>query len=225
MGGFLFTIADVNAKALTILLLAVAAILGGLLMLRRGGSGAPQHGTGLDTPKALPALPLIDEKGQPRALNDSGGKLRLVFFGYVRCPDVCPATMAYLSNTYGGLSLEMQEKISVQMVTVDPDFDRPAVLNEYVKNFHSNFIGLTGDQKTINEAAAEMFVGIGLAPVNHDHSEEIAGQAQTAALLHGDQVSVVSEGGDFVRVYNNQAVLNGDLAADLPALLQRYGPN
>lgn len=68
-----------------------------------------------------------------------------------------------------------------------------------------------------------MFVGIGLAPVNHNHDEDISGQAQTAALLHGDQISVVNSKGEFVRVYNNQAVLKGELAADLPALLRHYG--
>ncbi len=240
-----------NTKWLTAALLTVAALLAGLLLVRRAD---PQYGTALDMPKALPALALIDDAGRPALLNDSHGKMRLMFYGFVRCPDVCPTTLGMLARTMEDLPPQVRNKVEVQMVSVDPEFDRPKVLRDYLNRFDSSFVGLTGDVGTIDKAAQEMFVGIDrpAPPMNHmDHSghmghmaressaasaegeqpaqedtaQEGAGQGATqAALLHGDQVSVVDTAGNFVRVYGNSDVAAGHLAADLPALAAQYSP-
>ena len=39
---------------------------------------------------------LTDHGGQPRSLADFKGKVVVVFFGYVQCPDVCPTTLSSL---------------------------------------------------------------------------------------------------------------------------------
>ncbi|MFB9992900.1 SCO family protein [Deinococcus oregonensis] len=214
-------------KWLTVLLLALAAALGGLLFLRSGAT-APLGGTGLDTPVALPRLELTDDAGRPTTLADSGGKLRLVFYGFVRCPDVCPATLATLKGAYEGLKPEQQAKLRVQLVSVDPEFDRPAVMREYLNKFNADFTGLTGSVDTIDAAAKAMFV-TNIAPLptptHQDHADtpDSAVSASAAARLHGDQVSVVNARGQFVRVYSNLEVVDGTLKRDLPSLLREYG--
>ncbi|GMA16275.1 SCO family protein [Deinococcus metallilatus] len=227
-------------KWLTAALLALAAVLGGLL-LYRNVSPAPTGGTVLDNPVKLPALRLVNDRGQATALNDSGGKLRLMFYGYVRCPDVCPATLAALKNIYAGLTPGQRKRVQVQLVTVDPVHDRPAVLRDYLNRFDPAFTGLTGDAATIDEAARVMFVanvqpqpvtdhsahqgqhsgGAGADPENHE--DEAPGGATEAARIHGDQVSVVDPQGRFVRVYNNAEVIGGELERDLPGLIRKYG--
>lgn len=232
--------------------LLIAALLVGLLLLC--ADPQPQYGTALDTPKALPALALTDDAGRPALLNDSHGKMRLIFYGFVRCPDVCPTTLGMLARVLEDLPPQVRDKIEVQLVSVDPEFDRPQVLRDYLNRFDSSFVGLTGDIGTVDKAAQEMFVGISRPepPMNHmDHSghmghmaressaasaegeqpaqedtaQEGAGQGATqAALLHGDQVSVVDTAGNLVRVYGNSDVAAGHLAADLPALAAEYGP-
>ncbi|MDB5046672.1 MAG: electron transporter [Deinococcus sp.] len=214
-------------KWLTVLLLALAAALGGLLFFRSGAT-APLGGTGLDTPVALPRLELTDDAGRPTTLADSGGKLRLVFYGFVRCPDVCPATLATLKGAYEELKPEQQAKLRVQLVSVDPEFDRPAVLREYLNKFNADFTGLTGSVATIDAAAKAMYV-TNVAPLptpaHQDHTDtpDSAVSASAAARLHGDQVSVVNEKGQFVRVYSNLEVVDGTLKRDLPQLLREYG--
>ncbi|GAA5532361.1 SCO family protein [Deinococcus aluminii] len=227
-------------KWLTAALLALAAVLGGLL-LYRNVSPAATGGTVLDNPVKLPALRLVNDRGQATALNDSGGKLRLMFYGYVRCPDVCPATLAALKNIYAGLTPGQRERVQVQLVTVDPVHDRPAVLRDYLNRFDPAFTGLTGDAATIDEAARVMFVanvqsqpvtdhsahqgqhsdGAGADPENHE--DEVPGGVTEAARIHGDQVSVVDPQGRFVRVYNNAEVIGGELERDLPGLIRKYG--
>lgn len=225
-------------KWLTAVLLVIAAILGALLLQRSAGA-APLGGTSLGSPVRLPTTPLLDDQGRPTTLAASDGRMRLVFFGFVRCPDVCPATLASLKNTYAGLSEEQKRRLQVQFVTVDPDTDTPQLVRAYLNKFDSAFTGLTGSSENIDAAAKAMFVGvIRPPPPTEDHSAHGAGHeapasqpadtgvsARQAAVVHGDQVSVVNPAGEFVRVYNNQEVIDGTLGRDLPGLLREYGPS
>lgn len=223
-------------KWLTAALLVLAAVLGGLLVRQRF-LPTPAGGTALEQPVTLPPLPLVDERGAARKLSDSEGKLRLVFFGFVRCPDVCPATLAVLKNVHADLTPAQQVRLQVQLVTVDPAHDRPAVLRDYLRRFDPAFTGLTGEAATIDEAARVMFVAnVAPQPAATDHSahaspsgrgassaEKTGVGAAEAARIHGDQVSVVDTQGRFVRVYNNAEVISGELERDLPGLLRVYG--
>ena len=37
---------------------------------------------------------LVDQNGKTRTIKDFAGKIVVVFFGFVQCPDVCPTSMA-----------------------------------------------------------------------------------------------------------------------------------
>ncbi|MDV6374710.1 SCO family protein [Deinococcus arenicola] len=225
-------------KWLTGILLAVAAILGGLLFVRQANP-AVTAGTALDNSVPLPALGLVDDRGVATTLDHGDGRMRLVFYGFVRCPDVCPATLASLKNSYELLEPEQQRKLQIQFITVDPTFDTPNVIRAYLDRFDSAFTGLTGKAEVIDKAARDMFVAnVKPQPVMvMDHSAHIttpdangaanaeaAGASATeAARIHGDQVSVVDSQGQFVRVYTNSEVVSGELQRDLPGLLRMYG--
>ncbi|ACO46821.1 SCO family protein [Deinococcus deserti] len=224
-------------KWLTAALLTIAAVLGGLLLFRTL-SPAPLGGDALGAPKPLPALKLTSERGQPTRLNESDGRVRLVFYGFVRCPDVCPATLTSLKTTYDTLSPELRKRVLVQFITVDPEHDTPAVVQRYLAGFNPSFSGLTGKAETIDEAARQMFV-TNVRPLpardhsSHQDTPEASGSgadnaqqagatAREAARLHGDQVSVVDGQGRFVRVYGNADVIGGVLERDLPQLVRQY---
>ena len=232
------------SRVLTVGLLVVAAVLGGLLLFRQGQSPA-LGGEALDTPLALPTLALVDDRGQPTTLAATDGRLRLVFYGFVRCPDVCPATLASLKNTLAALPDDQRGRVQVQFITVDPAHDTAPVVRAYLERFDPAFTGLTGEAATIDEAARVMFVANVKPPLEGvDHSAHLGGDAQTAgdgaagdgaanaqaagasaavaARMHGDQVSVVDGQGRFVRVYGNEAVVNGELDRDLPRLIREY---
>ena len=49
-------------------------------------------GTVLENPKAAFDFNLAGPGDQRVRLSDSNGKMRLIFFGYTSCPDVCPTT-------------------------------------------------------------------------------------------------------------------------------------
>ncbi|PNY81785.1 SCO family protein [Deinococcus koreensis] len=222
-------------KWITAVLLAVAAVLGGVLLFRQS-SPAVTGGDALDAPRPLPAVALVTDRGAPTTLAASDGRMRLVFYGFVRCPDVCPATLASLKSTYAKLTPQQRERLQVQFITVDPERDRPEVVRAYLNRFDPAFSGLTGTSVAVNEAARAMFVGIvndtGLNPEHGGHTDGAPASAEAkeapvgaaeAAIIHGDQVGVVDARGRFVRVYGNGAVIDGTLERDLPGLIRQYG--
>lgn len=80
------------------------------------------------------------------------GKTILMFFGYASCPDVCPTTMAQLSQVMQNLGEDAQN-VRILFVSVDPHRDTPDKLQAYVHVFDKNAIGLTGSEKQIADVA------------------------------------------------------------------------
>lgn len=184
--------------AACVIALAAVGVLIYTLMPR-----ASVAGTELTNPVQIADLQLVDQRGNTVTLaGDLNGKVSLIFFGYTRCPDVCPLTMARLAQAYE--RLDDTSGLNVVMVTVDPGHDTPAVLADYVQRFHPDFIGLTGSNTQIAEAAMAFYVGF-------------AGEAPTVA--HTDMVAVLDRQGRMRYMYGQEAVIR--LSEDLPALLRR----
>jgi protein SCO1 len=110
---------------------------------------------------------LIADDGQPRELGDFRGKVVALYFGYTRCPDVCPLTMTNLAQAVRLLGDEA-DRMQGLFVTVDPKHDKPAVLGRYVRTFDESFVGLYGDSQAMQRTASEFKVEANLhhsAPV------------------------------------------------------------
>jgi protein SCO1/2 len=84
---------------------------------------------------------IADTRGQIRRIEDFKGQITLVFFGFTRCPDVCPSTLMRLRQVRDALGPDA-DKLQVLLVSVDPERDAPDRLEAYVKNFDPSFIGL-----------------------------------------------------------------------------------
>ncbi|WP_244814531.1 SCO family protein [Caballeronia sp. Lep1P3] len=84
---------------------------------------------------------LPDTSGKTRTLADFKGKAVVLFFGYTHCPDVCPTTLAELSQAMQQLG-DKSKDVQVLMVTVDPARDTPQLLGQYVSAFNPTYIGL-----------------------------------------------------------------------------------
>lgn len=100
---------------------------------------------------------LTDHTGKPRTLADFRGKAVIVFFGFTRCPDVCPSTMAELKAVLGQLGDDAR-RVQVLFITVDPERDTQALLSQYVPAFDPSFLGLYGDLKATANVAREFKV-------------------------------------------------------------------
>lgn len=83
---------------------------------------------------------------------DLRGKTALLFFGYASCPDICPTTMAQLSEVIEKLGDDARD-VRIVFISVDPHRDTPDVLQAYVDAFNKSAIGLTGDEKEVADLA------------------------------------------------------------------------
>jgi len=83
-------------------------------------------------------------------------KLRLVFFGFTHCPDICPTTMAFLDQFVAALAGTEAEDTQVVMVSVDPARDTVEQLASYVPFFNEAFVGVTGEFLDIHRFATAL---------------------------------------------------------------------
>jgi protein SCO1/2 len=120
------------------------------LILTRGGSGPAVTTSGT----ALIGGPfsLVDQHGKTVTDQDFRGRYMLVFFGFTHCPDICPAELQVMSQSLDELGPKADAIIPV-FITLDPERDTPQVVGDYVKNFNSRFVGLTGSPEAIAQAA------------------------------------------------------------------------
>ncbi|HTH59554.1 MAG TPA: SCO family protein [Paraburkholderia sp.] len=85
---------------------------------------------------------LPDASGHVRTLADYKGKVVVLFFGYTHCPDVCPTTLAELSQAMQQLGPDAAKRVQVLFVTVDPQRDTSALMSQYVSAFDPAFAAL-----------------------------------------------------------------------------------
>ena len=96
----------------------------------------------------------MDADGKRRSLKDFSGKVVAVFFGYTQCPDVCPTTLAELSEVKQQLGAD-GGRLQAVFVSLDPERDTPEVLKAYVGNFDPDFVALTGTPDEIAAVAKD----------------------------------------------------------------------
>lgn len=100
---------------------------------------------------------LTDHYGKPRSLADFRGRAVLLFFGYTRCPDVCPTTLSEAALAMKALG-EDAKRVQVLFVTLDPERDTRELLAQYVPAFHPDFLGLSGDSAATAKVARDFKV-------------------------------------------------------------------
>jgi protein SCO1/2 len=95
---------------------------------------------------------LLDQDGKAITDQDLKGKPFLVFFGFTRCPDVCPTTLFDVSEVMRSLGPDA-DRTAALFVTVDPERDTAASLKDYLASFDPHVRGLTGDPAALAAVA------------------------------------------------------------------------
>lgn len=101
------------------------------------------RGALITPPWPAPEIKLTDQNGQPFTMRGQRGKVVLLYFGYVNCPDECPLTMAHVKLARESLGSRAQD-VQVVMVSTDPVRDTPQALGDFMGHFDPSFLGLTG---------------------------------------------------------------------------------
>ena len=98
-----------------------------------------------DQSRTLPAFTLTTHNNDIFTSESLKGKWNVLFFGFSHCPEICPTTLATLAQVYQQLDKKTRAQTRIIMVSVDPARDTPEALATYVKKFHSDFLGVTGN--------------------------------------------------------------------------------
>jgi len=147
-------------KTVFALFVVVALILGlavKYVLAQRDASFSPEQIDAgiilLPQPRAIPALQMTDQDGQPVSLDQLKGKWSLLFFGYTFCPDICPTTLAQLRQIKAELPKSTVARMQVILVSVDPQRDTPAKLKEYLGYFDKDFRGFNAQVPVLESFA------------------------------------------------------------------------
>jgi protein SCO1/2 len=192
------------------LLLLTSLLLVGVAC-RAPEGGGPLRGTPLGVLTPKPDILLSTTDGAafdfPRATT---GYVTLLFFGYTRCPDICPVHMANLAAVLHKLPSTVAGRVKVIMVTVDPERDTPERLRAWLDNFDRDFIGLTGSVADIT--AMQQAVRLPPAVKEGEGDTYLVGHAAyVLAFTTDDQPPVAYPSG----------TRQSDWAHDLPQLVRR----
>ncbi|KAF5691574.1 SCO1 precursor [Fusarium circinatum] len=99
---------------------------------------------GVGRPKVGGTFELIDQDGKPFTSEMMKGKHSLVYFGFTRCPDICPEELDKMATMLDIVEEKAQGALLPIFITCDPARDTPKALKDYLGEFHEKFIGLTG---------------------------------------------------------------------------------
>lgn len=100
---------------------------------------------------AMPRLAFhLSDANLPVTAENFRGKVIALYFGYTHCPDVCPTTLANLTDV---LHRVHSANVEVLFVTVDPDRDSAQVLANYTSAFSPQIVGLRGSANQLADLA------------------------------------------------------------------------
>ncbi len=168
-------------------------------------------GLHLDPPLEVPAIVGTDLQDLPFDSDLLQEKVKIVFFGYTFCPDICPAIMNVIAEAYTELPRQ-QGQIEVVFLTVDPERDTPARLAAYLSNFHADFRGVR-----IENAAQLETLNKGFGIFVESHQESTADDSYL--VDHTTRTYVLDKQGRMTLTYGGD-IEAADLARDLRKLLR-----
>lgn len=161
---------------------------------------------------------LIDHNGKPRTMADFQGKVTLVFFGFTNCPDVCPTTLARMGGAVNQLGAD-GENVQGLFITLDPSRDTVEVVKEYVARFHPSFLGLRGEEETLQTITKNYHVHM----KSHAKKDEHAGHGEHVEedymVEHSGAVFVLDQAGKLRLIFVGADWTSDQMARDLKRLL------
>jgi len=149
------------------------------------------YGIPLDPMVSAPAGALTRGDGSQFSIGSQKGKVSLVFFGYTNCPDICPTTLVEWKRVKAALGGDVS-RVNFVFVTIDPENDTPAVMRNYMANFDSSFVGLSGEPAMVDSIATAF--GVRAFPDGTLESGHVA-------MAHPSRVYLVDPDGRIRFVY------------------------
>lgn len=132
-----------NKFVFPLIVLGICLVLAGYIFWNQYGTSKYPQGADFS---------YTDLSGETVTLKNTNGDVRLLYFFYSYCPDVCPPTTYLLSQVQDELKKDglFGNKVKFLSVTIDPTRDTPERLKEFSGQFDVDAGGwkfLRGDEK------------------------------------------------------------------------------
>lgn len=155
---------------------------------------------------AKPKLPVIgpvssfsmeNVDGTTVTREDTDGKVRLFYFFFSNCPDVCPITTFRLSQVQDILKDKglFGKEASIVSITFDPERDTLEQIKAFGDKFKADYSGwyfLRGDQQQTIDLAMNSF-------------KILINQDQEGNFVHMDLIGLVDRDGNLREIYRPEA--------------------
>lgn len=137
--------------------------------------------------------------GRTITLEDTQGQVRLFYFFFANCPDVCPLTTFRLAQVQDILKEKglFGKDASIVSVTFDPDRDTLENIKAFGDKFKADYTGwyfLRGDQQQTMDLALTSF-------------KTLINQDQDGNFVHADLIGLVDRNGNLRDIYRPDATL------------------
>ncbi|WP_039977961.1 SCO family protein [Vibrio jasicida] len=87
---------------------------------------------------------LFGEGDKPVDIFDtSDDRIRIVYFGFTRCPDVCPTSLAMLAGALNQIDDTQKAQLRPMFISLDPERDEADASAKYAHYFHPMIEGLS----------------------------------------------------------------------------------
>ncbi len=167
----------------------------------------------------LAEFTVIDQYGNAIGREALFQQWTLAFVGYTYCPDICPLTLAKLAGAQPELAAMVKEPLKIWFISVDPQRDTPAQINDYVNYFQQPaLLGVTAGHDQLFPFVRQL----GLMYAMSSNAEE------NYLVDHSASVVLINPQGQLVAMFKPEMVVGQppvinteQLLADFPLVLAR----
>lgn len=167
------------------------------------------RGLRVEPPRSIAAQSLLDHDGRSTRFPAAHASWQLAFFGYTRCPDVCPLTLHKTRMLLNSLGPEAA-RLQVMFLSIDTTRDDPAAVKQFVTRHDPRILGLTGDMENMQQVAN----GFGVLTRRFQGKTALAYTMEHSSFLY-----LIDPAGRVRMMYPATTEIQ-DIAADLRQLWQ-----
>ncbi|MGF1697009.1 SCO family protein [Vibrio kyushuensis] len=80
-------------------------------------------------------------------------RIRVIYFGFTRCPDVCPTSLAMLAGALNELDEPSKEQLRPLFISLDPERDQAETAYKYAQYFNPMIEGLSAPVSVTTDLA------------------------------------------------------------------------
>ena len=198
-----------NQQKIQLSLLLALAVVSTLVYLFMSTTERPTEGVGGADGILGGEFELQSSEGLVR-LSDFQGKVTVVYFGFLSCPEVCPASMGMVSKMLNKLSEAEQLQVQPILISIDPKRDEVQEIAEFTHYFHPSILGVTGSPEQIDQVALDYGAFF-------EVSESVT-PGSDYAFRHSSRYYVIDQNGQLVDAMRHSTTAN-ELAARIRTLI------